>query len=625
MNRTPHTTVEWRETSSGMLVPFVGGQEVAWAPQSGSQVEFLSCPVFEVLLHGPRGGGKSQVLLMDYAQHVGQGLGPEWQGIIFRQSYPQLSDLIKQSKQWFPRIFPLATFNESKTQWTWPDGEQLKFAHMPDEDAYWTHGHGKSWGFIGWDELTTWSDDKCYTVMMSACRSPHPKVRKKIRATTNPSGPGVNWVKRRFHLGGENRLKGPIIRDDPNDKSTSRVAIFSDLSENKVLLHADPDYLEKIKQAARNPAELEAWTTGSWDVIAGGMFDDLWTPAYHVIPDFPVDAIPARWRIRRSYDHGQSRPFSVGWWAKSNGEPITFADKQIGSLPGDLIRFAEWYGWNGTPNEGLRMSALEIAEGIRDLEQAWGIQGRVLPGPADSSIFDQYEPGKTVAGDMARRGIRWQPADKGPGSRKHGWEQVRKYLRGSIPQDGFREEPGLFICRRCDNTLRILPVAPRDKRDTDDVDTKSEDHCFAADTPILTPEGSYPISTLVGKIGLVVTSNDTWAPFVNVRMTRRNAELIRVYLSDGSYVDCTPDHEWLTIDGNWVEAQQMTSKVCKEVHDHPLFVEGVRPVPNADTYCLTVPSTGCFALANGAIVSNCLDDIRYFVRGKVRTAKSWSW
>lgn len=467
---------EWRATESGMLVPFVNGEEVVWAPQAGAQELFLCCPVFECLLHGGRGGGKTDALLLDFAQHCEKGFGHEWKGILFRQSYPQLADVIKKSKNWFRRIFPHSTFNESKATWTWPTGEQLKFAHMSSENDYFIHGHGFSYTWMGWEELTTWADDKCYRVMMSACRSPHPKIPKKVRATTNPSGVGLSWVKRRFKLGGKNLPKGPIIRDDPNDKTTHRVAIFSPLEENKVLLNADPYYIEKIKQAARSPAELEAWTTGSWDVTSGGMVDDLWDAMFHVIPDIPFDEVPRRWKISRSYDHGQSRPFSVGWWAKSNGEPVEVGGRLVGPVPGDMIRIAEWYGSTGQPNEGLRMSALEIGDGIRRREENWGMAGRVMAGPADSSIFDQYEPGKTVAGDMARRGVRWKPADKGPGSRKQGWEQIRKYLRGSIPKDGFREEPGVFFCERCDDALRLFPVMPRDTKDPDDVDTKSEDH-----------------------------------------------------------------------------------------------------------------------------------------------------
>lgn len=37
----------------------------------------------------------------------------------------------------------------------------------------------------------------------------------------------------------------------------------------------------------------------------------------------------------------------------------------------------------------------------------------------------------------------------------------------------------------------------------------------------------------------------------------------------------------------------------------------VSPAGNGDVYCLTVPDVGAFLLANGAVVSNCADELRY--------------
>ena len=78
---------------------------------------------------------------------------------------------------------------------------------------------------------------------------------------------------------------------------------------------------------------------------------------------------------------------------------------------------------------------------------------------------------------MARRGVRWRPADKGPGSRKHGWEQLRKLLKNAVPgREGVREAPGLFVGERCRDFIRTFPVLPRSTKDLEDVDTNTEDH-----------------------------------------------------------------------------------------------------------------------------------------------------
>jgi len=465
--------LEWREVG-GTQQAFYEGKKVAWAPQEGAQELFMECPVFEVLLEGDRGGGKTDALLMDFAQYCGRGFGQEWKGVLFRQTYKMLADVIAKSQKWFPKLVNKPKWNASDHSWTWPTGEKLMFRYMERPSDY-TNYHGHEYPWIAFEELTTWPDDKCYKVMMSCCRSPRYGMPRHYRATTNPYGVGHNWVKARFQLPVVNGTVGRHIKDEAT--GLDRIAINATRAQNLVLMKADPDYEAKIAEAARNPAERAAWLKGDWNIVAGGMFDDLWDPRIHVIPNISFAAVNSLgWRVNRSYDHGQSKPFSVGWWMQSNGEPIRVQGRLIGQVPGDIIRLGEWYGWNGTANEGVRMSARDIADGIIDRERTWGIS--VNTGPADSSIFhDNDQPGTTVAGDMSARGITWTEADKGPGSRERGWEQIRNYLRGAKPDpNGYREEPGLFICERCDNFIRTLPCLPRDDRKIDDVDTDSEDH-----------------------------------------------------------------------------------------------------------------------------------------------------
>ena len=484
----------WKEVEEGLRAftrdPKTGlDTPVTWAPQPGSQEAALSCPIGEVLYEGTRGPGKTDWLLMDYAQHVGQGYGEEWKGIIFRRTFPELEDIIGKSLKWFFKIWKEGaevTYNKATSTWKWSTGEELKFRHFLTKEDYWKY-HGHAYPFIGWEELTTWPTPDCYLSMFSCNRSTVKGIPLKVRSTTNPYGVGHNWVKSRWRLPIQTgKIIGPIIKDSRNldgDLEPPRVAIHGYLQENKVLLTADPNYINKLKSAATNPAELRAWLHGDWNIVAGGMFDDVWNPRVHIVPSFPLHLIPRGWKIDRSYDHGSSKPFSVGFWARSNGEPFTYKGVTYGKLRGDLYRIAEWYGWNGRENEGVKFGAYEIAEGIKDREIDWGLRdprtnhSRVKPGPADSSIFDEYERNKSLAGDFQRAGVRWDKADKGPGSRKQGWEQFRKLLKNAIPDvNGVREEPGIFVFDTCNHFIRTVPVLPRDKKNPDDVDTDVEDH-----------------------------------------------------------------------------------------------------------------------------------------------------
>jgi hypothetical protein len=478
--------------SVGMPDRFVDGKLVVWAPQPGSQVEFLSCPLFEALYHGNRGPGKTDALLMSFAQHCEKGHGTAWRGVIFRETYPQLADVVAKSERWFRQIFPSASFNRQRMAWEWETGEVLFFRHMRKAVDYWNY-HGHEYPFIGWEELTNWSDDTCYKSMFACCRSSVPGVPRMIRATTNPYGVGHNWVKERFGLHG--RWWETIVIADSKDLQGNpeppRAAIHGHLSENKILLAADPTYAQTIAAAALNSEMAAAWLHGSWSIVAGGMFSDVWSSDYNDVPRFEV---PASWRIDRAFDWGSSRPFSVGWYAESDGTDLTLPDGRVAStVRGDTFRVAEWYGWTGKANEGLRMLAVDIAEGIVERELLWGWRernsrrSRVKPGPADSSIYT-VENGNSIGIDMEKPvriegvvypGVYWTRADKSPGSRKAGWEKMRSMVRAAQPpkHGGIREHPGLFVCgEACPQFIRTVLSLPRDEKNLDDVNTDAEDH-----------------------------------------------------------------------------------------------------------------------------------------------------
>ena len=136
------------------------------------------------------------------------------------------------------------------------------------------------------------------------------------------------------------------------------------------------------------------------------------------------------------------------------------------------------------------MLADDIAKGIVERELSWGYRNQgdciVQPGPADSSIWD-VQNGVCIGQDMTKpvrvngtmhNGIVWTRSDKRPGSRKNGWELLRKRIKAAHPGEGQpRETPGLFVVgEECAQFLRTFPSLPRSEKDMDDVDTDSEDH-----------------------------------------------------------------------------------------------------------------------------------------------------
>lgn len=467
-----------------LILPNGQDETPVWMPLPGSQFIFLQCPVFEALYEGTRGPGKTLTLIMDFAKDVGQGHGKAWRGVMFRKTFGDLDDVVNKIEEWMYRLYPGFKFLKSKAEYkaVWPTGEELLLRHMKDERAYGEY-HGHEYPWIGWEELTQWETDRAYKLMMSCCRATKPGIPTRIRSTTNPYGAGHNWVKARFQLP---QMRGRVVREAGE---MPRVAIHGTLSENFLLLHEIPTYPIQIREAALNDAQAEAWLSGSWDITAGGMIDDLWMPKIHVLPSIPAGAIPRGWSITRAYDHGQSRPFACGWFLESNGEPLSVGDRLIGSVRGDIILWREWYGrlgkYGSTGNEdkGVRMPARKIGAGIRDREEDEGLRGegwsRILSGPADTEIFNKSSDrdGRSPSDDMEEEGVYWERADKSSGSRKRGWEMLRTYLSNAIPNpDGTREHPGFFVCEDCLWWLHLCPPMPRDDDDPDEVPDKYEDH-----------------------------------------------------------------------------------------------------------------------------------------------------
>ncbi len=421
--------------------------------------------------------GNSDSLLLSFASGVGKGYGKGYRGILFRKEFGDLDDIVRKVETIFPRIYGEGfRFLKSKSEYTaiWKTGEALLLRNLPNEDAYREY-HGHSYAWMGFEELTQWPDDKVYKLMFSCLRSPEAGVPViGVRATTNPYGIGHNWVKKRFRLP---HGFGKVIRNPGEDP---RVAIQSDLRENFVLLHNNPGYPNRIRSAASNPAQEKAWVDGDWDVTTGGMFDDLWNNHVHVIPNVVPMSFPMGWRLNRSYDHGSSKPFCVLWWAESNGEPAHFSDgRVVGQVRGDIILFAEWYGTTGQPDTGVRMSASSIAKGILERQRDWRISHRVKVGPADANIYtkDTRTQTRSPADDMEDAGVWWERADMSSGSRSRGYQMIRARLAAAYPStDGTRDTPGLFVCQRCEHWLELVPSAPRDPANQDELPKGYEDH-----------------------------------------------------------------------------------------------------------------------------------------------------
>lgn len=507
---------------------------VAWHPLPGtkgkrsSQEKAINAPVNDLLLTGGRGWGKTELQLMRFRRHVGRGYGTYWRGIIFDREYKNLDDLVVKSRRLFQMIDgPSARFLESNNsyKWQWETGEELLFRVVKKESDYWAY-HGHEYPFYGFNELTKYPDGKLFRRMLSINRSgfdpiqhtpklkgdnyvaewnarhpnghylgrpfiegdyetpdgrPLPPIPLENCSTTNPYGPGHTWVKQEFIdpapygriIEKKQVVFNPKTKQD-EEVTRRRVTVFGTYKENPYL---SPEYIAGLHEETDENI-FKAWVLGSWDIVAGGAFDDLWKKSVHVIPRF---AIPAGWRVDRALDWGSAKPFAVGWFAECNGEEAILPDGTVFCPPrGTLIQIGEIYGAKkvGT-NEGIKWTSTKVAEAIIEWEveamQAGWITTQPLRGPADNGISQVTdEATETVEKKMAAKGVRWDKSDKGQGSRKIGLELMRDRLEAALTGEG----PALYFMDNCRASIATIPVLPRSEKDPEDIDSDAEDHAY---------------------------------------------------------------------------------------------------------------------------------------------------
>lgn len=464
---------------------------VVWEPNPGPQTWLISCPVFEILFGGARGGGKSDGVLGEWAAHA-DVYKENAIGLCVRRERTQLRELIERSKVLYSKLG--ASFNEVDKMWRFPNGARLTFAYLEsDSDAMNYQGHSYTRVYV--EEMGTFPNPAPIMKLMATVRSGVCKDCKFI-ATANPGGPGHLWIKQRYidpAPMGMKILPTPYVNPFTGEKIyKERIFIPSKVVDNKYTNTAE--YIGNLYLAAHNDTELiKSWLLGDWNVMLGAYFHE-WNPTLHVIKQFNI---PKTWTRFMSFDWGSYRPFSVGWWAVVPDE-FDFVDsfgyapsvqswatqKPLKLPKGAIIRYKELYGaqkdqlGKTVANAGLKLTVEEIAARICAMEKMEpkneNGKARIAYRVADPAIF-AHNGGPSMSERFSARpyNINFIEADNkrvGRNGAMGGWDQVRARLRG----EGGR--PMMYFMENCVEAIRTLPAMQHDEDKPEDVDTQGEDH-----------------------------------------------------------------------------------------------------------------------------------------------------
>lgn len=443
----------------------LNGKEVFWKAEPRQNVA-LSCPAFETLYGGQKGGMKSETLivrpsaLLQRAHEKYRLTGVKQERcriVVFRRNIKHLTDLIVRAKEIYSQLDPgvgINGWNKNEKRFTFTSGAFVEFDHLDGPDDH--------QGYNG-QEIRGICIDQCEEVAGEVVQFLKAQIRTSdpdyadllfLFMTANPGGKHSQWVKDAFiKTCPPNKIVSSEIKlRDGRLKTTTKAFIPSALSDNPYL-NADGQYEANLRTLPEHMQKM--YLDGDWDAVIGAHFAHVWRRDIHVIPSFPISAT---WEIKGGIDWGASAPACWLIGARSN--------------EGDVYLIDEVYGPGVTGRTFGARCARKVREQQWAADKKWALDD--FYSLVDYHAFNKMGgEGMTPGDGMMAEGMRLFDCIK---DRLAGNEQIIERLL--LQANG---KPRLYIFGdRCPNLVRTLPNLRSDPTKPDDVDSSQEDHALDA-------------------------------------------------------------------------------------------------------------------------------------------------
>lgn len=289
------------------IIDASGAEVCMYAPEP-HQIRFHASNAPNLLTLGPRGTGKSLMLRWDAI--IRCLCVPNFKALILRRTMPELRKshlgYIDHEMKMLGGVFLHTTFVAK-----FPNGSTITFGHCETEADILDY-LSSEYGFIGFDELSTFTLTQFLQISAAARAPTNAPYRAVVRAGSNPLGAGADWMYEWFVD------KDVKLEDFPDYLPDDFEMQFATMDDNPHLDQA------KYKARLRNLPEhvRRAWLDGE-RVISGSYFDDFIKvkdgKPYHVLNDLPtlrgIPILQYSWlAIYRAIDWGYHPDPAVCLW-----------------------------------------------------------------------------------------------------------------------------------------------------------------------------------------------------------------------------------------------------------------------------------------------------------------------